>query len=61
MFTTKRGIFMLNAITGVYRRIRSTLHPISGFAVARGRVLWSGLWSPAAERTILEMPLPSNP
>jgi hypothetical protein len=61
VFTTKRGIFMLNAITGVYRRIHRTRHPTSGFAVARGRVLWSGLWSPAAERTIIGMRLPSNP
>jgi hypothetical protein len=61
VFKSKRGLFMLNAITGVYRRIYLDGHTISGLAVARGRVMWSGLWSPIAERTILGMPLPPNP
>ena len=52
---------MMNAITGVYRRIYLGRHTIHGLAIARGRVLWSGLWSLAAERTILGMPLPPNP
>ena len=61
VFKSKRGLFMLNAITGVYRRIYLARHTIYGPAVARGRVMWSGLWSPIAERTILGMPLPPNP
>jgi hypothetical protein len=61
LFKTKHGIFMMNAITGVYRRIHLDPHTISGPWVARGRVLWSGLGSSAAERTILGMPLPPNP
>ena len=52
---------MLDAVTDAYRCIHLTRYPILGFAVARGHVVWSGLWSPAAERTILEMALPSNP
>jgi hypothetical protein len=61
VFTTKRGIFMLNAITGVYRRIHLSRHRVFGLAVAPGGLFWTGLWSPAAERTILGMPLPPNP
>jgi len=61
LFKTKHKIFMMNAITGVYRAIHVDGHPISLLGVARGRVLWSGLWSPAAERTILGMPLPPSP
>jgi len=61
VFATKRGIFMMNAITGVYRRIYLSRHRVVGPAVAPGRVFWTGLWSPAAERTILGMPLPPNP
>ena len=61
VFRTKRGLFMMNAITGAYRRIYLARHPLSGLAVARGRALWSGGWSPAAARTILGMPLPPTP
>jgi hypothetical protein len=61
VFKTKHAIFMMNAVTGVYRRIHLDGHTISGLAVARGRVLWSGLWSPAAERTPFELSLPFNP
>jgi len=45
----------------VYRSIYLDGHTISGLAVGHGRVFWSGLWSPAAERTILGLPLPANP
>ena len=61
VFKTKHGVFMMNAVTGVYRRIHLDRHTISGLAVAGGLVMWSGLWSPAAERTIVGMWLPSNP
>jgi hypothetical protein len=61
VFKTKHAIFMMNAVTGVYRRIYLDAHTVSGLAVARDRVLWSGLWSPAAERTVFGMPLPPSP
>ena len=61
VFKTKHAIFMMNAVTGVYRRIHLDGHTLSGLLVARGRVLWSGLWSPAAERTIYGLPLPATP
>lgn len=61
LFRTKHQLFMLNAVTGVYRRIYLDGHTVYGPAVAHKHVLWTGLWSPLAERTILGMPLPLRP
>jgi hypothetical protein len=61
VFKTKHKIFMMNALTGLYRAIHLDGHAISLVGVAGGRVLWSGQWSFAAERTIFAMPLPANP
>ena len=61
VFKTKHEIFMMNALTGVYRPIHVDGHTVGLLGVTRGLVLWSGLWSPAAERTIFGMPLPPNP
>jgi len=61
VFETKHKIFMMNALTGVYRPIHLDGHTIGLVGVARGLVMWSGQWSPAAERTIFGMPLPAKP
>ena len=61
VFRTKRGMYMLNAITGVYRRIYLARHAIRGPVVARSQILWADLSSPATNRRILGMPLPAAP
>ena len=61
VFKTKHKIFMMNALTGAYRPIHLDGHTIGLLGVARGLVMWSGQWSPTAERTIYGMPLPPNP
>jgi hypothetical protein len=61
VFKTKHKIFMMDALTGVYRPIHLDGHTIGLLGVARGLVMWSGQWSPTAQRTIYGMPLPPNP
>lgn len=61
VFKTKRGLYMMNAVTGVYRRIYLARHTIRGPVVAGSRILWADLSSPATYRNILGMPLPMNP
>lgn len=61
LFRTDRGLFMMNAITGVYRRIYLARAPSFGPTLAGPRVVWTSLASWAAEHTIFELPLPSTP
>jgi hypothetical protein len=61
LFRTDRGLFMMNAITGAYRRIYLARAPSFGPTLAGPRVVWTSLASWAAEHTIFELPLPSTP